>query len=73
MLLQHSKAKLGGPAATLCVYCPLGAKDISIFSPEPSLLLIAAIFLTGIFFAEARCKNFRERFYCVGITVADVD
>lgn len=73
MLLQHSKAKLGGPTATLRVYCPLGAKDISIISPPPSLLLIAAIFLTCLFFADARCQNFRERFYCVKITVADVD
>ena len=73
MLLQHSKAELGGPTAALRVYYPLGAKDISIISPPPSLLLIAAILLTCIFFADARCQNFRERFYCVRITVADVD
>ena len=73
MLLQHSKAKLGGPTATLRVYCPLSAKDISTISPPPSLLLITANILTCIFFVDARCQNFRERFYCVKITVADVD
>ncbi len=35
--------------------------------------IITANFLTCIFFADARCQNFRERFYCVRITVADVD
>ncbi len=73
MLLQHSKAELGGPTAALRVYYPLGVKDLSIISPPPSLLLIAALFSTCIFFADARYQNFHERFYCVRITVADVD